>query len=74
MSLASSVKSTEEINCYPYNVRYMQAMKAQEDGADYVGTGAVYPTNTKVKYLPALPVPVHAATTCDNATLTTVAE
>jgi thiamine monophosphate synthase len=28
-----------------------QAMKAQEDGADYVGTGAVYPTNTKVNLI-----------------------
>jgi thiamine-phosphate diphosphorylase len=25
-----------------------EAMQAQTDGADYVGTGAVYPTNTKV--------------------------
>jgi thiamine-phosphate diphosphorylase len=25
-----------------------QALKAQRDGADYLGTGAVYPTNTKV--------------------------
>ena len=52
----------------------IQAMKAQEDGADYVGTGAVYPTNTKVKRLPTLHVPVHAGITCDSTTLTTVAE
>lgn len=25
-----------------------QALKAQQDGADYLGTGAVYPTTTKV--------------------------
>lgn len=49
-------------------------MKAQEDGADYVGTGAVYPTNTKVKRLPTLHVPVHAGITCDSTTLTTAAE
>ena len=63
MSLASSLKNTEEFKHFFYNVCCMQALKAQQDGADYVGTGAVYPTNTKVKGLVTLPVPVHDATT-----------
>jgi thiamine monophosphate synthase len=39
-----------------------QAMKAQEDGADYVGTGAVYPTNTKVSPIASYPLPQCEAT------------
>lgn len=39
-----------------------QAMKAQEDGADYVGTGAVYPTNTKVSPVAFFPLPQCEAT------------
>jgi len=32
-----------------------QALKAQEEGADYLGVGAIYPTSTKVKTIPTSP-------------------
>lgn len=48
MLMASTDLPNNHVSLSVFVLFLFQAMQAQLDGADYVGTGAVYPTNTKV--------------------------